>query len=87
MRRMKRPYSDGNLAELGLTGEFATTLMGKLADTFTLDELRAAIKATKLLLVDRVSSEDHTVARGIWMRWPVPTIKSSSNRNKSFQNG
>ena len=55
------------LAELGLTGEFATTLMGKLADTFTLDELRAAIKATKLLLVDRVSSEDHTVARGIWM--------------------
>lgn len=55
------------IAELGLTGEFTTNLMSKLADSFTLEELRAALKATKLLLVDRVSSEDHTVARGIWM--------------------
>ena len=55
------------IAELGLTGEFTTILMTKLADSFTLDELRAALRATKLLLLDRVSSEDHTVARGIWM--------------------
>ncbi len=55
------------IAELGLTGDFTTALMTKLADRFTLDELRAALQATKLLLVDRVSSEDHTVARGIWM--------------------
>ena len=41
--------------------------MAKLSDTFTLDELRGALHATKLLLVDGVSSEDHTVARGIWM--------------------
>jgi predicted GH43/DUF377 family glycosyl hydrolase len=55
------------LAELELTGEFTTQLMSKLGDSFTLDDLRAGIKATKLLLVDGVSSKDHMVARGIWM--------------------
>ena len=55
------------LAELGLAGDFTTKLMSKLHDSFTLDELRAALKATKLLLVDSASSQDHAVARGIWM--------------------
>ena len=55
------------LAELRLTSEFTTQLMSKLEDSFTLEDLRAAIKATKLLLVESVSSEDHAVARGIWM--------------------
>ena len=41
--------------------------MSKVGDSFTLDDLRAALKATKLLLTDSLSVEDNTVARGIWM--------------------
>lgn len=55
------------IAELGLNSAFTTKLMSKLADSFTLDELRAALKVEKLALGDRVSAEEHTVARGIWM--------------------
>ena len=55
------------IAEIGLTSEFTSRTMNKLADSFTLDELRAALKAEKLLLADGISSEVNTVARGIWM--------------------
>jgi predicted GH43/DUF377 family glycosyl hydrolase len=55
------------LAELGLTGEFTSQLMSRLADSFTLDELRSAIKVAKLPLTGGMLSEDHTIARGIWM--------------------
>ena len=55
------------LTELGLTGNFTARLMSQLGDSFTLDELRAALKTTKLLLADSLSAEDHTISRGIWM--------------------
>ena len=55
------------LTELGLTGNFTARVMSQLGDSFTLDELRGALKTTKLLLTDSLSAEDNTVARGIWM--------------------
>jgi predicted GH43/DUF377 family glycosyl hydrolase len=55
------------LAELGLKCGFTRQLMGKLPDSFTLDELRSALKAAKLALGVGISSEDLTAARGIWM--------------------
>jgi predicted GH43/DUF377 family glycosyl hydrolase len=55
------------LAELGLTGEFSSQLMGKLADPFTLDDLRNTLKAAKRLLPEGLLPKDQTVARGIWM--------------------
>jgi predicted GH43/DUF377 family glycosyl hydrolase len=55
------------LAELGLTCDFAGGLMERLADSFTLDDLRVALKAEKLSLLDRLSAHDQTVANGIWM--------------------
>jgi predicted GH43/DUF377 family glycosyl hydrolase len=55
------------LAELGLTGKFSARIMSNLADSFTLEELRSALNAAKLQLTDGILSEDHIVARGIWM--------------------
>ncbi len=76
----EKPLFGRKIAELGLTGDFTTALMAKLPDSFTLDELRAALEATRLLLVERVSAEDHTVARGIWML-------ARSNYQVQFQSG
>jgi predicted GH43/DUF377 family glycosyl hydrolase len=55
------------LAELGLTGAFTNQVLHSLGDSFTLNDLRAALKGQKLLEPDGISSEDHTIARGIWM--------------------
>ena len=63
----EKPLFERKLAELGLTGEFTSQLMSKLADSFTLDELRNALKTAKLTLADGFSPKDQIVARGIWM--------------------
>ena len=68
------------LAELRLTGEFTSQLMGKLADSFTLGELRDALKAAKLQLADGILPKDQTIAQGIWML-------ARSNYEVQFQAG
>jgi len=55
------------LAELNLTCGFAGGVMGALSDSFTLDELRIALRTAKLALGAGITSEDLTAARGIWM--------------------
>lgn len=63
----EKPLFIRKLAELGLTGIFTSQLMSTLEDSFTLEDLRAALNASKLLRVEGNSSEDQTIARGVWM--------------------
>jgi predicted GH43/DUF377 family glycosyl hydrolase len=63
----EKPLFGRKLTELGLTGTFTNNLMEKLGDSFTLEDLRAALTGQKNRLADAISSEDRTAARGIWM--------------------
>jgi predicted GH43/DUF377 family glycosyl hydrolase len=55
------------LAELGLTGEFTQGVMRKLGESFTLEDLRASLKAQQFLQADGMTQEDQHDAQGIWM--------------------
>jgi predicted GH43/DUF377 family glycosyl hydrolase len=55
------------LSELGLTGEFTRRVMHKLADSFKLEELRAALQAEQFRLPDGMTREDQASSQGIWM--------------------
>lgn len=55
------------LSELGLAGEFSGRVMGKLAESFSLEELAASLKAEQLSLGDAITQEDQNAAHGIWM--------------------
>jgi predicted GH43/DUF377 family glycosyl hydrolase len=55
------------LAELGLTGEFTRRVMHKLGESFTLEELRASLKAEQFRLPDGMTQEDQNASQGIWM--------------------
>jgi predicted GH43/DUF377 family glycosyl hydrolase len=55
------------LIELGLTRESTRRGMSKLADSFTLEELRATLQAEQFRLPDGMSREDRDEAQGIWM--------------------
>jgi predicted GH43/DUF377 family glycosyl hydrolase len=55
------------LFELGLSSEFTRRVMSKLAESFTLEELRAGLKAEQFSLPDGTTPEDQTTAQGIWM--------------------
>jgi predicted GH43/DUF377 family glycosyl hydrolase len=63
------------LAEVGLTGDFTNRLLDKLADSFTLNDLRIALPFP---LGESVSLADRPAARGIWM-------VASSNYEVHFQ--
>jgi len=57
------------LLEVGLTSEFTRRVMNKLEESFTLEELRASLKAEEKQsrLSDGMVHEDRRAARGIWM--------------------
>lgn len=55
------------LAELGLTSEFTQGVMSQLANSFTLDDLRARLQAEQFPLPDGILKTDQREAQGIWM--------------------
>ncbi len=55
------------LSELGLTGEFTRRVMHKLAESFSLGELRASLQAQQFLQPDGMTQEDQDLSQGIWM--------------------
>ena len=55
------------LVELGLIRELTRRVMNKLADSFTLDELRSSLQGEQFLLPDGMAQEDQDEAQGIWM--------------------
>jgi len=55
------------LSELGLAGEFTRRVMNRLAESFTLEELRAALQAEQFRLPDGMSRQEQNAAQGIWM--------------------
>jgi predicted GH43/DUF377 family glycosyl hydrolase len=63
----EKPLFGRKLAELGLAGPFTRRIMGKLGESFTLEELRASLQAEQFRLADGNSLEDQNTAQGIWM--------------------
>jgi predicted GH43/DUF377 family glycosyl hydrolase len=55
------------LSEVGLTCEFARRVMNKLAESFALEDLRAALQAEQFRLPDGMPQEDEDLSQGIWM--------------------
>ncbi len=55
------------LSELGLSGELTRGVMNKLGESFTLEELRAALQAEQFRLPDGMTQEDQNDAQGLWM--------------------
>jgi len=55
------------LSEMGLNGEFARRVMHKLAESFTLGELRSSLQTEQFLQPDGMTQEDQVVSQGIWM--------------------
>jgi predicted GH43/DUF377 family glycosyl hydrolase len=62
-----KPLFARKLAEVGLTREFTRRVMYKLADSFTLEELRSSLQAEQFRLPDGMAHEDQDEAQGIWM--------------------
>lgn len=54
------------LSELGLTGEFTRNVMNGVAESFTLEDLRAGLQAEQFRRRDRMSAQDQHSAQGIW---------------------
>jgi len=63
----ERPLFERKLAELGLAGAFARRVMGRLGESFALEELRASLQAEQFRLPDGNTPEDQNTAQGIWM--------------------
>ena len=63
----EKPLFGRKLAELGLAGAFTRRIMGRLGESFTLEELRASLQAEQFRLPDGNSLEDQNTAQGIWM--------------------
>ncbi|MEO8370567.1 MAG: glycoside hydrolase family 130 protein [Candidatus Solibacter sp.] len=55
------------LVELGLAGELARRVMHKLAQSFSLEDLRAGLQGEPFRLPDGLSLDDQGTAQGIWM--------------------
>jgi len=62
-----KPLFARKLAEIGLVRDFTRRVMFKLADSFTLEELRASLQAEQFRLPDGMSQEDQEEAQGVWM--------------------
>ncbi len=63
----EKPLFARKLAEVGLARDFTRRVMFKLADSFTLEELRASLQAEQFRLPDGMSQEDQEESQGIWM--------------------
>jgi predicted GH43/DUF377 family glycosyl hydrolase len=68
------------LSELTLTSGFTQRVLNKVADSFTLQELRAALEAEPHGPSDGTIQEDENAARGIW-------LLAKSNYEVQFQHG
>jgi predicted GH43/DUF377 family glycosyl hydrolase len=55
------------LSELRLAGEFTRRVMGRLGESFALEELRAALQSEQFCMPDGMSPEEQTASQGIWM--------------------
>jgi predicted GH43/DUF377 family glycosyl hydrolase len=55
------------ISELGLTGGFSQQVLTGLEDSFSLDDLRAALKAETDRFGGTLSTEDQSAKKGIWM--------------------
>jgi predicted GH43/DUF377 family glycosyl hydrolase len=66
------------LGELGLTDEFTGRVMGNLAESFALEDLRAGLRAEQVHLHEGGSQEQKNAARGIW-------VLAQSNYEVQFQ--
>ncbi|QOY86428.1 glycoside hydrolase family 130 protein [Paludibaculum fermentans] len=75
-----KPLFERKLAELNLNSEFTRRIMGKLPDSFTLEELRATLKAEQFRLPDGMTQKDQAAAQGVWML-------ARSNYEVQFQPG
>jgi predicted GH43/DUF377 family glycosyl hydrolase len=62
-----KPLFARKLTEIGLAREFTRRVMNKLADSFTLEQLRASLQAEQFRLPDGMMQEDQDEAQGIWM--------------------
>jgi predicted GH43/DUF377 family glycosyl hydrolase len=62
-----KPLFARKLTEIGLAREFTRRVMYKLADSFTLEQLRASLQAEQFRLPDGMTQEDQDEAQGIWM--------------------
>ena len=57
--RYEKPLFTRKLRELGLTGDFARGILNRLADSFSLQDLRASL--------DAEGGKEQLIAQGIWM--------------------
>lgn len=55
------------LSELGLAGDFKRRVMDRLGQSFSLEELRASLKAEQFRLPDGITQVAHEEAQAIWM--------------------
>jgi len=62
----EKPLFGRKLNEVGLDTSFTSRIMGSLGDSFSLEDLRAAIKAERTRLGDAITLEDQTASQGIW---------------------
>ena len=63
----EKPLFERKLAELGLSGAFARRIIGRLGESFALEELRSSLQAEQFQLPDGNSQDDQDTAQGIWM--------------------
>jgi predicted GH43/DUF377 family glycosyl hydrolase len=63
----EKPLFARKLAELGLAGSFTRRILGRLGESFALEELRASLQTEQFRLPDGNSEEDHSTAQGTWM--------------------
>jgi predicted GH43/DUF377 family glycosyl hydrolase len=63
----EKPLFARKLVEIGLAREFTRRVMSKLADSFTLEQLRASLQIQQFRLPDGIVQEDQDEAQGIWM--------------------
>jgi len=55
------------LTELGLTGDFTRRVMNRIGESFTTEELRAALQSEQFRFPDGMAPEDQSASQGIWM--------------------
>ncbi|HEY6391156.1 MAG TPA: glycoside hydrolase family 130 protein [Bryobacteraceae bacterium] len=67
--RYEKPLFGRKLQEVGLTSDFTRRVVSNLAESFTLEELRASLEAEvkRLRMSDGMTREDQTAEQGIWM--------------------
>lgn len=63
----EKPLFTRKLSELGLNCEFNFRVMSRLGESFTLEQLRVALKDEQFIFMDGMSHEDQSASHGMWM--------------------